>query len=166
VGICPATQPGPTAGATSHDSATPTNPELVAVQTVYGSALDRQTAGRVQEILQRSFHRDPNRKGYYIPLPEELLLRGAEKDGAIDMLLAQAARRRELWHLAFDRRDGALAALATTFEHSVRLADGSRRHILALGEVATHPDYRGRGHGAAVRPTSTFSIATHFRIHV
>ena len=165
MGICPATQPGPTA-ASSHDSATPTNPELVAVQTVYGSALDRQTAGRVQEILQRSFHRDPNRKGYYIPLPEELLLRGAEKDGAIDMLLAQAARRRELWHLAFDRRDGALAALATTFEHSVRLADGSRRHILALGEVATHPDYRGRGHGAAVRPTSTFSLATHFRINL
>ena len=44
---------------------------------------------------------------------------------------------------------GEVAALATTFPHTMRLADGSLRPILALGEVATHPDYRGRRHGVA-----------------
>ena len=44
---------------------------------------------------------------------------------------------------------GEVAALATTFPHTMRLADGSLRQILALGEVATHPDYRGRRHGVA-----------------
>ena len=28
--------------------------------------------------------------------------------------------------------------------------NGSKRDILALGDVATHPEYRGRGYGAAV----------------
>ena len=42
-----------------------------------------------------------------------------------------------------------MAALATTFPHTMRLADGSLRQILALGEVATHPDYRGQRHGVA-----------------
>lgn len=148
-GICRTAHAALTTASGHHDSATPTNPELVTVHSVHGSTLDRQTAGRVQEILQRSFHGNPDRKGYYIPLPEELLLKGTEKDEAVDRLLAQATRRRELWHLAFDKTDGALAAIATTFEHTIRLADGSCRQILALGEVATHPDYRGRGHGAA-----------------
>jgi ribosomal protein S18 acetylase RimI-like enzyme len=142
------------AGRDPHDAAAPTDPDHVTVVSVFGSVLDRETAGRCQEILQRSFHGDPERKGFYIPLPEHLLLTGAEKEQAVDALLGQATRRREMWHLAFDAVDGALAALATTFEHTVLLADGSRRDILALGEVATHPEYRGRGHGAAAVRTA------------
>ncbi len=131
------------------DTATPTDSDRVTLVSVYGSTLDQESAGRCQEILQRSFYPDPERRGYYIPLPEHLLLAGEAKEQAVGGLLGQASLRRERWHLAYDTSDGALAALATTFEHTVRLADGVRRKIWALGEVATHPDYRGRGHGAA-----------------
>ena len=113
-----------------------------------GEELDRAVMERCQRILQLSFHKDPDRRGYYIPLPQELLLQGDELQTKIDELYAQARQRGETWHLSYDS-DGAVAALATTFEHQLLRADGTTRDILALGDVATHPDYRGRGHAAA-----------------
>ncbi len=116
-----------------------------------GEDLDRAVMERCQRILQLSFHKDPDRRGYYIPLPQEQLLQGKALETKIDALYAQAKQRGETWHLSYDS-DGALAALATTFEHRLLRADGTIREILALGDVATHPDYRGRGHAAvAVR---------------
>ena len=87
--------------ASAADSAAPSDPARVTVSSYFGEQLDLFTLGRCQEILQRSFHGDPNRKGYYIPLPEDLLLTGAAKEAAVDRLLAQAVCRRERWHLAF-----------------------------------------------------------------
>ena len=116
-----------------------------------GEELDRAVVERCQRILQLSFHKDPNRRGHYIPLPQGLLLQGEALQTKVDELYAQARRRGETWHLSYDC-DGAIAALATTFEHRLLRADGTSRDILALGDVATHPDYRGRGHAAvAVR---------------
>eukprot|EP01052_Picozoa_sp_SAG31_P001836 SAG31_NODE_62_length_28678_cov_21.548270_7_plen_316_part_00 len=121
------------------------------VRVCFGGQLERQTMKRCQQILQLSFHKDPQRRGYYIALPPEQLLRGEALQQKIDELYAQAGRRGETWHLVYDP-DGTVAALATTFEHRLLRADGAVREILALGEVATHPEYRGRGYGiAAVR---------------
>jgi GNAT superfamily N-acetyltransferase len=143
--------PGAQPHAAAADTAAPTDPTRVTVKSYFGEQLDRQTWRRCQEILQRSFYGGPNRKTGepYNTIPEGLLLTGAAQEKKVDGLLAQAVHRRERWHLAVDKEDGALAALATTFEHTMVLADGTRRVILALGEVATHPLYRGRGHGAA-----------------
>eukprot|EP01046_Picozoa_sp_COSAG06_P035574 COSAG06_NODE_3837_length_4851_cov_14.083333_6_plen_214_part_00 len=113
-----------------------------------GVELDRAVMERCQRILQLSFHTDPERRGYYIPLPLDQLLQGDALQQKVDELFAQARQRGETWHLAYDP-DGTVAALATTFEHQLLRADGTARDILALGDVATHPDYRGRGHGAA-----------------
>lgn len=113
-----------------------------------GEELDRAVMERCQRILQLSFHKDPDRRGFYIPLPEDQLLQGDALQTKIDELYTQARQRGETWHLAYDA-DGAIAALATTFEHQILRADGTTRDILALGDVATHPDYRGRGHAAA-----------------
>ena len=125
-------------------------PNANRVDVCFGETLDRATMGRCQEILQKSFHKDPDRRGFYIPLPDDLLLRGEKKEARIDALLEQAKRRHERWHLAYDG-NGVLVALSTTFVHTVKMVEnGSKRDILALGDVATHPEYRGRGYGAAV----------------
>ena len=78
------------------------------VHSFYGSVLDRATMGRCQAILQLSFNRDPDRRGYYIPLDPSELLAGEEREAKIDELFATAKRRGERWHLAYDA-DGARA---------------------------------------------------------
>ena len=79
------------------------------VHSFYGSVLDRATMGRCQAILQLSFNRDPDRRGYYIPLDPSELLAGEEREAKIDELFATAKRRGERWHLAYDA-DGARPA--------------------------------------------------------
>ena len=49
-----------------------------------GEELDRAVMERCQRILQLSFHKDPDRRGYYIPLPEDELLHGDALEAKID----------------------------------------------------------------------------------
>ena len=89
------------------------------------------------------FHKDPDRRGYLRHKSCCCRVTAADEDRRA-VRPGKAAWR----NLALSMID-AVAALATTFEHQLLRADGTTRDILALGDVATHPDYRGRGHAAA-----------------
>ena len=121
---------------------------VVNVESYDAANLDRAMVGECQRVLQLSFHKDPNRLGFYTPLPPHLLLAGAAREAKIDQLLATASERGERWHIV-RADDGRVASLATTFSHVATMPDGSERTILALGEVATDPSYRGCGFASA-----------------
>ena len=66
-----------------------------------GVELSRETMGGCTAMLQKSFHADPERLGYYLPLPDDLLHRGQERDAKIDERIAMARQRNEMFHLAY-----------------------------------------------------------------